>query len=182
MNVLSAKCGQVTGVLEQVRPVAGDIVADFRCKCPHCGQPETVSVAFPGRAREKIEAYVGQRITVLRNGEDYLVRVVAEAAHLPQEVSALAGSCLPSTLSDGSRSAHLIGTEDIIRLQESGIVAGRLNAIIGPGLVQIEDLRIEVPPDMWVSTGDPRALLGKRVWLAVVNGQHRLAEMTLRGD
>ncbi len=88
MNVLSSKCGQVTGVLEQIRAVAGDIVADFGCKCPHCGQPETVSVAFPCRAREKIEAYVGQRITVLRNGEDYLVRVVAEAAHLPQEVSA----------------------------------------------------------------------------------------------
>lgn len=113
MNVLSSKCGQVTGVLEQIRAVAGDIVADFGCKCPHCGQPETVSVAFPCRAREKIEAYVGQRITVLRNGEDYLVRVVAEAAHLPQEVSALAGSCLPSTLSDGSRPTHLIDAEEV---------------------------------------------------------------------
>jgi len=113
MNVLSSKCGQVTGVLEQIRAVAGDIVADFGCKCPHCGQPETVSVAFPCRAREKIEAYVGQRITVLRNGEDYLVRVVAEAAHLPQEVRALAGSCLPSTLSDGSRPTHLIDAEEV---------------------------------------------------------------------
>lgn len=113
MNVLSSKCGQVTGVLEQIRAVAGDIVADFGCKCPHCGQPETVSVAFPCRAREKIEAYVGQRITVLRNGEDYLVRVVAEAAHLPQEVSALTGSCLPSTLSDGSRPTHLIDAEEV---------------------------------------------------------------------
>ncbi|GAB6266212.1 MAG: hypothetical protein STSR0001_16590 [Methanothrix sp.] len=79
MNVLSSKCGQVTGILEQIRPVAGDIVADFGCKCPTCGQPETVSVAFPGRAREKIEAHMGQRITVLRTGEDYLVRVVVEA-------------------------------------------------------------------------------------------------------
>ena len=32
-----------------------------------CGQPETVSVAFPGRAREKIEAHVGHRITALRS-------------------------------------------------------------------------------------------------------------------
>ena len=79
MNVLSSKCGQVTGFLEKVRPVAGDIVADFGCKCPHCGQPEVVSVAFPGRAREQSEAHMGQRITVLRNGEDYLVREVAEA-------------------------------------------------------------------------------------------------------
>jgi hypothetical protein len=79
MNVLSSKCGQVTGVLEQIRPVAGDIIADFGCLCPHCGQPETVSVAFPGQAREKIEAHMGQRITVLRNGEDYLVREVGEA-------------------------------------------------------------------------------------------------------
>ena len=79
MNVLSSKCGQVTGVLQEIRNVRGDIVADFGCKCPHCGQPETVSIAFPGQAREKIEAHVGQRITVLRNGEDYLVRVVAEA-------------------------------------------------------------------------------------------------------
>mgnify|MGYP006962797472 CR=1 FL=1 len=89
---------------------------------------------------------------------------------------------MPSTLSDGSRPAHLIGTEDIIRLQEPGIVAGRLDDLIGPGLIQIEGIRIEVPPDMWVSTGDPRSLFGKRVWLAVVNGQHRLAEMTLRGS
>ncbi len=79
MNVLSSKCGQVTGVLEQIRPVAGDIVADFGCKCPHCGQPETVSVAFPGRVWGQIEPHMGQRITVVRNGEDYLVRVVAEA-------------------------------------------------------------------------------------------------------
>ena len=79
MNVLSAKCGQVTGVLQDIRPVAGDIVAEFGCKCPRCGQPETVSVAFPGRAREKIEAHMGQRIVVVRNGEDYLVRVVAGA-------------------------------------------------------------------------------------------------------
>jgi hypothetical protein len=71
---------------------------------------------------------------------------------------------------------------NITRLQEPGIVAGRLDDLIGPGLIQIEGIRIEVPPDMWVSTGDPRALLGKRVWLAVVNGQHRLAEMTLRGS
>ena len=79
MNVLSSKCGQVTGVLQEIRNVRGDIVADFGCKCPTCGQPEVVQVAFPGRAREKIEAYVGQRITVLRNGEDNLVRVVGEA-------------------------------------------------------------------------------------------------------
>jgi hypothetical protein len=79
MNVLSAKCGQVTGVLEQIRPVAGDIVADFGCKCPTCGQPEIVSVAFPGRVWGQIEPHMGQKITVLRNGEDYLVRVVAEA-------------------------------------------------------------------------------------------------------
>ena len=100
-------------------------------------------------------------------------------------MSASASSCLrfninSSTLSDGSRPTHLIDAEDIIRLREPDIVAGRLDDI-GPGLVRIEGHRIEVPPDMWVSTGDPRALLGKRVWLAVVNGQHRLAEMTLRG-
>jgi len=89
---------------------------------------------------------------------------------------------LPSTLSDGSRPTHLIDAEDIIRLHEPDIVAGRLDDMIGPGLIQIEGLRIEVPPDMWVSTGDPRLLLGKRVWLAVVNGQHRLAEMTPRGS
>ncbi len=96
-------------------------------------------------------------------------------------MSVLAGSCLPSTLSDGSRPSHLIDAEDIIRLHEPDIVAGRLDNL-GPGLIQIEGLRIEVPPDMWVSTGDPRILLGKRVWLAVVNGQHRLAEMTPRGS
>ncbi len=79
MNVLSAKCGQVTGVLEQIRTVAGDIVADFGCKCPTCGQTETVSVAFPGRVWGQIEPHLGQRIVVLRNGEDYLVRVVGEA-------------------------------------------------------------------------------------------------------
>ncbi len=79
MNVLSSKCGQVTGVLEQIRQVAGDIVADFGCKCPRCGQPETVSVAFPGRVGGQIEPRLGQRIVVVRNGEDYLVRVVAEA-------------------------------------------------------------------------------------------------------
>jgi len=117
MNVLSSKCGQVTGVRENVRSVAGDIVADFGCKCPLCGQPEIVSVAFPGRAREKIEAHVGQRVTVLRNGEDYLVRVAAEPAHLPQEVRALASSCSSfintSTLSDGSRPTHLIDAEEV---------------------------------------------------------------------
>jgi len=79
MNVLSDKCGQVTGVLEQIRPVAGDIVADFGCKCPTCGQPETVSVAFPGRVWGQIEPHISQRITVLRNGEDYHVRCIPEA-------------------------------------------------------------------------------------------------------
>lgn len=96
--------------------------------------------------------------------------------------SSCSRSIINSTLSDGSRPIHTIDNEDIIRLREFDIVAGRLNDIIGPGLVQIEDFRIEVPPDMWVSTGDPQLLLGKRVWLAVVNGQHRLAEMTLRGS
>lgn len=70
---------------------------------------------------------------------------------------------------------------EIIRLHECGFVTGRLNDIV-PGQLQIESFRIEVPPDMWVSTGDLRALLGKRVWLAVINGQHRLAEMTPRRD
>ena len=79
MNALSSKCGQGTGVLEQIRPVGEDIVADFGCKCPTCGQPETVSVAFPGRVWGQIEPHLGERITVFRNGEDYLVRVVAEA-------------------------------------------------------------------------------------------------------
>jgi len=79
MNVLSSKCGQVTGVLEQIRPVGEDIVADFGCKCPRCGHPEVVQVAFPGRVWGQIEAHMGQRIVVVRNGEDYLVRVVAEA-------------------------------------------------------------------------------------------------------
>lgn len=79
MNILSSKCGQVTGVLEQIRPVGEDIVAAFACYCPRCGHPEVVQVAFPGRVWGQIEPHMGQRITVLRNGEDYHVRVVAEA-------------------------------------------------------------------------------------------------------
>lgn len=79
MNVLSSKCGQVTGVLENIQSVAGDIVADFGCKCPHCGQPEVVQVAFPGRVWGQIEPHMGHRITVLRYGEDYRVRCIQEA-------------------------------------------------------------------------------------------------------
>ena len=70
--------------------------------------------------------------------------------------------------------------EDIIHLQELTICAGRLDDIVEPdgedfALAMIEDLTAEVPrtlaQTMW-------PLVGKRIWLAMVNGQIRAEVMS----
>jgi hypothetical protein len=70
--------------------------------------------------------------------------------------------------------------KDIIHLQELTICAGRLDDIVEPdgenfALAMIEDLTAEVPrtlaQTMW-------PLVGKRIWLAMVEGQLRAEVMS----
>jgi hypothetical protein len=69
---------------------------------------------------------------------------------------------------------------DVIRLQELGICAGRLDDLIEPdqedvALAMIGDMTVEVPiahaPVM-------RPMVGKKIWLALVKGQIRAGFQT----
>ena len=71
--------------------------------------------------------------------------------------------------------------EDIIHLQELTICAGRLDDSVEPdgedfALALIEDLMVEVPSSFAQST--MWELVGRRIWLAMVNGQIRSEVMS----